>query len=82
MESEDEAATCYVVIRGALDRDWCEYLGELTMALRLREGEVTTILSGNVTDFAAFVGLIGRLQNLGLTVQAISFHRLSAGNLA
>ena len=81
MERENEAASCFIEIRGALDHDWGDYLGELTMAVHVQEGQVTTILCGSVADFAAFVGFIGRLQNLGLTVQTISFHRLPAAPL-
>ncbi len=76
MGSENEAASCFIEIRGALDHDWGDYLGELTMAVHVQEGEATAILCGSVAVFAAFVGLIGRLQNLGLTVQTISFHRM------
>lgn len=82
MESEDEAATCFVVIQGALNHDWRDYLGGLTISSALANEQSTTILAGHVADFAAFVGLISHLQNLGLTVQAISFHRLSAPHLA
>jgi hypothetical protein len=82
MEREDEAAACFVVIRGALGHEWCDYLGELTISSHPTEEQAATILAGQMVDFAAFVGLIGRLQNLGLTVQAISFHRLPAAPFA
>lgn len=73
-----EAATCVVQIQGALDRTWADYLGDLTMVTHVAEDQTTsTVLSGQIVDFAAFAGLIGQLQNLGLLVQTISFQRLA-----
>jgi hypothetical protein len=82
MEHENEAAACFVVIQGVLGDEWCDYLGGLTILSSSANGQATTILAGQVADFAAFVGLISHLQNLGLTVLAITFHRLSAAPLA
>ena len=77
MDERSEAAACLVVIQGALDHNWADYLGDLTVSAQCVEGAAaTTILAGPVVDFAAFVGLIGRLQNLRLQVQTITFHRL------
>ena len=77
MDNINEAATCLVVIQGVLDPSWADYLGDLTMFTQVTADQTTsTILSGSVADFAAFVGLIARLQNLGLSVQQISFRRL------
>ncbi len=59
-----------------LDRDWVDYFGDLMISPQAQAEPGTTILAGPVADFAAFVGLIGRLQNLGLPVQTITFHRL------
>ena len=76
MDETNEAATCLVVIQGGLDPSWADYLGELTMFTQVTANQtISTILSGSVADFAAFVGLIARLQNLGLSVQQISFYR-------
>lgn len=82
MESENDAAACFVVIRGSLGYEWCDYLGGLTISPSSTQDQATTILAGEVEDFAAFVGLISRLQNLGLTVQTIAFHRLPAAQPA
>lgn len=73
----DETAACLVVVHGVLEHNWADYLGNLTMVAFAGENRpASTMLSGPVTDFAAFVGLIARLQNLGLPVQSISFQRL------
>lgn len=78
MDDVHEAAACFVVIQGVLDHDWADYFGNLTISTQqAEEMATTTVLAGPVMDFAAFVGLINRLQNLGLPVQAIAFHRLS-----
>lgn len=82
MGRESEAAACFVVLQGALGHEWCDYLGGLTISSSSVEGRVTTMLAGQVIDFAAFVGLISHLQNLGLTVQTITFHRLPAAQLS
>ena len=81
MGREDEAAACFVVLQGALGDEWRDYLGGLTISSSSTVAQATTILAGQVIDFAAFVGLFGHLQNLGLTVQAITFHRLPAAQL-
>ena len=81
MGRENEAAACFAVLQGALGYEWSDYLGGLTIASSSTEGRGTTILAGQVVDFAAFVGLISHLQNLGLTVQAITFHRLPDAQL-
>ncbi len=78
MHDTSEVATCFVVIRGVLDRNWADYFGDLMISSEIMAEHETTILAGPVVDFAAFVGLIGRLQNLGLPVQTITFHRLPA----
>jgi len=78
MHDTGETAACLIVIRGVLDRDWSDYFGDLVISPQVQAEPDTTILAGPVADFAAFVGLIGRLQNLGLPVQTITFHRLPA----
>ena len=81
MGRENEAAACFVVLQGALGNEWFDYLGGLTISSSPTKEQDATILAGQVVDFAAFVGLISHLQNLGLTVQAITFHRLPAAQL-
>ena len=76
MHDTSETAACLIVIRGVLDHDWVDYFSDLMISPQVQMEPGTTILAGPVADFAAFVGLIGRLQNLGLPVQTITFHRL------
>jgi len=76
MYDTSETAACLIVIRGVLDRDWVDYFGDLLISPHVQADPSATILAGPVVDFAAFVGLIGRLQNLGLPVQTITFHCL------
>ena len=80
MGETGEEAACVFVIQGALNPSWADYFGDLAIVTQFADDQtVSTLLSGQVVDFAAFVGLIGRMQNLGLPVQAISFQR-RAGN--
>ena len=81
MESKSDAAACFVVIHGSLGYEWGDYLGGLTISSSSTTEQATTILAGELEDFAAFVGLISHLQNLGLTVQTIAFHRLPLRSL-
>jgi hypothetical protein len=74
-ETGDEAV-CVVVIQGALDPSWADYLGDLQMSSQISPDEApVTVLTGSMVDFAAFAGLIARLQNLGLAVQELTFQR-------
>ena len=76
MGATGEEAVCVVVIQGALDPSWADYLGDLDMSIQICPGQApATVLTGSMVDFAAFVGLIARLQNLGLAVQELTFHR-------
>ena len=79
MGETGEEAACVVVIQGALDPSWADYLGDLRMSRQIGPDQVpVTVLTGAMVDFAAFAGLIARLQNLGLAVQYLTFHRRPA----
>ena len=79
MHEETELASCNVIIRGSLDPNWAAYLGDLRITAQDGEGVTKlTFLFGQIPDFAAFAGLIERLQNLRLPILQISFlHLLS-----
>lgn len=59
-----------IVVRGALDADWEDYLEGLTVSV---EGE-NTILLGLVRDPPALYGIVNRLRDLGL--ELISVERI------
>jgi hypothetical protein len=74
MDANNQSATCKIVTRSTLDSTWADYFGGLTIAARrTSKAEQVTVLKGQVSDFAAFVGLLARLQNLGLPVQTLTF---------
>ena len=79
-ESESEPDAVFLVqVRELLDPTWIEYLGDVQFVTKHDESRGhSTVMAGVVANFAAFSGLIGRLQNLGLTVLSISFYQSAA----
>ena len=68
-------ATCQITIRGAFDRRWTDYLGEMLLDTNVQEGEVcTTTFSGHPPDLAAFLGMLNLLTNWGVSVIACEYH--------
>ncbi len=71
----DSIATCSSVIRGPIGESWVDYFGDLELSSQVHDGEINvTMLTGSLPDFAAFIGLVTRVQNLGLTVLAAHYH--------
>jgi len=60
---------CSIVIQGPIDESWVDYFGDLLLSSQVHDRciELTT-LSGALPDLAAFLGLVARVQNRGLTV--------------
>ncbi len=56
-------------IKGKIDRDWSDWLGDLAVKHNQR-GE--TVLTGSVRDQAALYGLLSRLASLGLQLTSVS----------
>jgi hypothetical protein len=70
----DPTATCSIVLRGPIDESWADYFGDLVLEAQVRDAHIeVTMLSGPVLDFAAFIGLIIRIHNLGLTVRSVHY---------
>jgi len=64
-----ENATCSIVLRGPIDASWDDYFGDLMLFSHIQSGHIAlTTLSGPLPDLAAFLGLVARVQNRGLTV--------------
>ena len=62
-------ATCSIVIRGPLDESWVDYFGDLVLSSHVHDSQIDlTTLSGFLPDLEAFIGLVARVQNRGLTV--------------
>ena len=62
-------ATCSIVLRGPIDASWEDYFGDLMLSSHIHAGHIAlTTLSGPLPDLAAFIGLVARIQNRGLTV--------------
>jgi len=61
--------TVEIRIEGQLDKDWAEWLENLS--IRNEAGNVT-VLTGKVADQAALYGLIAKLRDLGLTLLSVN----------
>jgi hypothetical protein len=57
-------------VRGRLDREWTEWLGELTIT-HPEEGQ--TLLAGRMSDTAQLYGLMARLRDLGVELVSVKY---------
>lgn len=63
-------ATIYEIkIKGYLDRQWSEWLGDLKIVYN--DGR-NTLLSGPIADQAALHGILAQIRDLGLTLISLS----------
>ena len=61
-----------VCIRGMLDESWSDYFGTQSMSVEVDEdGVAVTTFTTEAVDQAALVGLINRLNSLGLPLLAV-----------
>jgi hypothetical protein len=58
-----------IKIKGKVDAGWAEWFEGFQLTFQEPD---ETILTGQVTDQAAFYGLIGKLRDLGLQVLAVN----------
>ncbi|OGO66652.1 MAG: hypothetical protein A2030_10330 [Chloroflexi bacterium RBG_19FT_COMBO_50_10] len=58
-----------IKIKGKVDESWAEWFEGFELAYHEPD---ETILTGPVTDQAAFYGLMGKLRDLGLQVLAVN----------
>jgi hypothetical protein len=57
------------VIQGPIGESWVDYFGDLLLSMQVVDSHIhLTMLSGALPDLAAFIGLVARVQNRGLTV--------------
>ena len=65
-------AVFQVCIRGMLDESWSDYFGTQSMSVEVDdEGVAATTFTTEAVDQAALVGLINRLNSLGLSLLAV-----------
>ena len=68
-------AICQISIRGAFDRRWADYLGEMLVDMDVQAGQIcTTTVSGHPPDLSAFIGMLNLLTNWGVSVIACEYH--------
>jgi hypothetical protein len=66
-----------ILIRGTVDASWLDRLGGMTVSTtRLADGSAATILSGELVDQSALVGVVNTLHDLGIPL--ISVERVAA----
>jgi len=58
-----------VRIKGHIDRDWSDWITEVTVT-HTAQGE--TVLSGSVRDQSALLGLMNNLSGLGLRILSVA----------
>lgn len=63
-------------VRGQIDKNWSDWLGELTIA---HDSAGDTILTGSVQDQAALLGLLNRLSCLGLQLVSLGPSGMHSG---
>ncbi len=62
--------TVEIRIEGQLDKDWTEWLENLSISHAV---ENETLLTGKVADQAALYGLIAKLRDLGIRLLSVKF---------
>ncbi len=71
------SAMCCIVIRGCLEVMWTDYFGFLNASVQEHDGHVvSSTLSGFVPDVPAFMGVITRLSDSGVTILSATYQQL------
>jgi RNA binding exosome subunit len=68
----DEPATYRIAVRGALDSSWSGHLSDMAIAPDAGAfGEPVTVLTGQLADQAALLGVLNHLAELGLALVSV-----------
>lgn len=68
------AANYEIKIKGHLDQQWSEWLGDLKITY---DDEGNTLLSGHIVDQAALHGVLGQIRDLGMTLISLSSQNIT-----
>ncbi|MFN2194733.1 MAG: hypothetical protein ACK2UW_01250 [Anaerolineales bacterium] len=75
----DPQPYCKIIIAGALNEHWSDYLGDMLIIVDVKQGHIqTTTLIGQPRDLTAYVGMLNALANLSLTVIASEYRFAAA----
>ena len=66
-----------VRVKGQIDRDWSDWLGDMTI-IHSKDG--STLLSSVIDDQAALFGLLSRLSSLGLQIISVRYGNATPGD--
>jgi hypothetical protein len=68
--------TCQISIRGAFDRRWSDYLGEMLLDMVVQEGQISVMtFSGHPPDLSAFIGMLNLFNDQGVAVLACAYQQ-------
>lgn len=68
----DEPGRYRILIRGTLNADWSDRLGDMTIsAAPQADGSPATALLGELVDQSALVGVLNTLHDLGLPLVSV-----------
>jgi hypothetical protein len=71
-----DSPTCQISIRGAFDRRWSDYLGEMLLDMVVQEGQICiTTFSGHPPDLSAFIGMLNLFNDQGVAVIACAYRQ-------
>lgn len=65
----DQPAMYQITVQGELDKDWSDWLDDLTIKI----GRGTTTLTGTVADQPALHGLLVKIRDLGLPLLSVEY---------
>ena len=74
----EETSEYEIIVRGELHESWSNWLEDMKVQpVKNPNGEIMTILSGNIQDQAALRGTLNKIWDMHLTL--ISVNRMQAG---
>ena len=74
LQAMDEPAVFRICIQGALDESWEDYLGLQAISVEVdKAGIAASHLNTKALDQAGLVGLINRLNALGLPLMSVKY---------
>ncbi len=65
-----------IIVKGRIDKEWCEWLGGLVMTYSEPD---LTVLTGLLPDQSALYGVISRLRDLGIPLSSICIEAKASG---